>query len=403
MTVKEREFDHLEQRGSIMPAVTEQPIYLDYNATTPIAPEVLDAMLPVLRDGFGNPSSSHAYGNAARAWVGRAREQVATLLDCSPDEVIFTSGGTESNNAALIGIAEATRKKGRHLVTSAIEHPAVTATCDYLEGRGWEVTRIGVDHDGRIRLDELARAVRPDTTLISIMHANNETGVLQPIEEVRGTIAPLGAILHTDAAQSVGKVDCRVDRLGVDALTLAGHKLYAPKGVGALYLRRGTPFERYLHGAGHENGRRGGTENVAQIVGLGRACELAAQEGTAREQHLTRLRDRIEASLRAEFSDLVVHGAGAARLPNTLYAAIPRTSAIELLDAVPGIAAAAGSACDAGKAHVSATLRAMGIDESIALATLRLTVGRPTTEAEVERASHLLVAAAQRLRRSAVR
>ena len=386
-----------------MPAVSEQPIYLDYNATTPIAPEVLDAMLPVLRDGFGNPSSSHAYGDAARAWVGRAREQVAGLLGCSPGEVIFTSGGTESNNAALIGIAEATREKGQHLVTSVIEHPAVAATCGYLEGRGWEVTRIGVDHNGRIRLEELARAVRPETTLISIMHANNETGVLQPIEEVRESIAPLGVILHTDAAQSVGKVDCRVDRLGVDALSLAGHKLYAPKGVGALYLRRGTPCERYLHGAGHETGRRAGTENVAQIVGLGRACELAAQEGTTREQHLSHLRDRIEARLRAGFSDLVVHGAGAPRLPNTLYAAIPRTSAIELLDAVPGIAAAAGSACDAGKAHVSATLRAMGIDESIALATLRLTVGRPTTEDEIERASHLLVEAAQRLRRSAAR
>jgi len=386
-----------------MRAVSELPIYLDYNATTPIAPEVLDVMLPVLRDGFGNPSSSHAYGNAAGELVGRAREQVAALLGCAPGEVIFTSGGTESNNAALIGIAEATRETGQHIITSAIEHPAVAATCGYLESRGWEVTRIGVDHDGRIRLDELAGAVRSDTTLISIMHANNETGVLQPIEGLRESIAPLGAILHTDAAQSVGKIDCRVDRLGVDALTIAGHKLYAPKGVGALYLRRGTPCARYLHGAGHERGLRAGTENVAQIVGLGRACELATQEGTTREQHLSHLRDRIEARLRAGVNDLVVHGAGAPRLPNTLYAAIPRTSAIELLEAVPGIASAAGSACDAGKAHVSATLQAMGIDESIALATLRLTVGRPTTEDEIERASHLLVEAAQRLRRSAAR
>jgi len=384
-----------------MRVVSERPIYLDYNATTPIAAEVLDAMLPVLREGFGNPSSAHVYGDAARAAVERAREQVAALLDCSPAEVIFTSGGTESNNAALIGIAEATREKGRHLITSTIEHPAVAATCAYLEGRGWEVTRLGVDRDGRMRLDELPRAMRPDTTLISIMHANNETGVLQPIEELRESIAPLGAILHTDAAQSVGKVDCRVDRLGVDALTIAGHKLYAPKGVGALYLRSGTPCVRYLHGAGHETGRRGGTENVAQIVGLGRACELAAYEGAAREHHLAQLRDRLEARLRAALSDLVVHGARAPRLPNTSYAAIPRTSAIELLGAVPGIAAAAGSACDAGKAHVSATLRAMGVDESIALATLRLTVGRGTTEDEVERASQLLVEAARNLRGSA--
>jgi len=386
-----------------MRAVSERPIYLDHNATTPIAPEVLDAMLPVLRTGFGNPSSAHAYGDAARELVEQARGQVAALLACSPAEVIFTSGGTESNNAALIGIAEATEEKGRHLVTSVVEHPAVAATCAYLEGRGWEVTRIGVDRDGRIRLDELVRVVRPETTLISIMHANNETGVLQPIEELRETIAPLGAILHTDAAQSVGKVDCRVDRLGIDALTIAGHKLYAPKGVGALYLRSGTPCERHLHGAGHETGRRAGTENVAQIVGLGRACELAAQEGATREQHLSRLRDRLEVRLRAGLSDLVVHGAAAPRLPNTLYAAIPRTSAIELLDAVPGLAAAAGSACDAGKAHVSATLRAMGVPESIALATLRLTVGRSTTEDEIELASHLLIEAAKRLRGSAAR
>ena len=385
---------------SIMRAVSEQPIYLDYNATTPIAAEVLDAMLPVLREGFGNPSSAHAYGDAARALVERAREQVAALLACSPGELILTSGGTESNNAALIGIAEARRETGRHIVTSAIEHPAIAATCRHLEGRGWKVTRIGVDPRGRIRLDELARSVRPETTLVSIMHANNETGVLQPIEELRESIAPLGAILHTDAAQSVGKIDCRVDQLGIDALTLAGHKLYAPKGVGALYLRSGTPCARYLHGAGHEAGRRAGTENVAQIVGLGRACELAAQERSTREQHLSQLRDRLEARLRAGLSDLVVHGAGERRLPNTLYAAIPRISAIDLLDAVPEIAAAAGSACDAGKAHVSDTLRAMGVDESIALATLRLSVGRPTTEDEIDRASHLLVEAARRLRGS---
>jgi cysteine desulfurase len=384
-----------------MHVVSELPIYLDYNATTPIAAEVLDAMLPVLRESFGNPSSTHAYGEAARGLVERARGHVATLLECSPAEVIFTSGGTESNNAALIGIAEATEEKGRHLITSVVEHPAVAATCSYLEGRGWEITRIEVDHDGRIRLDELARAVRPETTLITIMHANNETGVLQPIEEIRESVAPLDPILHTDAAQSVGKIDCRVNRLGVDALTIAGHKLYGPTGVGALYLRSGTPCKPYLHGAGHETGRRAGTENVAQIVGLGRACELAAQEGAEREQHLAQLRDRLEVKLRAGMSDLVVHGAAAPRLPNTLYAAIPRTSAIELLDAIPEIAAAAGSACDAGKPHVSDTLRAMGVEESIALATLRLTVGRNTTADEIERASNLLVKAAQRLRGSA--
>jgi cysteine desulfurase len=381
--------------------VSEPPIYLDFNATTPIAPEVLDAMLPVLREGFGNPSSTHAYGNAARAWVEGAREQVAALLECSPDEIILTSGGTESNNAALIGIAQATREKGRHIVTSSIEHPAVAATCRYLESQGWEVTRVGVNRDGRIRIDELARAVRPTTTLISIMHANNETGVLQPIEDLRESIAPQSAILHTDAAQSVGKIDCRVDRLGVDALTIAGHKLYAPKGVGALYLRSGTPCARYMHGASHESGRRAGTENVPQIVGLGRACELARQERSTREQHLAELRDRLESRIRTVISDLVVHGAGQPRLPNTLYVAIPRTSAIELLDAIPAVAAAAGSACDAGKPHVSATLRAMGVDDPIALATLRLSIGRCTTEEEIDRAADMLTDAARRLRETA--
>ncbi len=386
-----------------MPGVSDRPIYLDHNATTPIAPEVLEAMLPAMRDGFGNPSSAHAYGQTARALIEEARARVATLLECSPDEIVFTSGGTESDNAALIGIAEATRDRGRHLVTSTIEHPAIVATCAYLESRGWEVARVGVDRDGRLKLDELARAARPETSLISIMHANNETGVVQPVEEIRETVAPLDPVLHTDAAQSAGKIDCRVDRLGVDALTIAGHKLYGPMGVGALYLRSGTPFSRHLHGAGHESGRRAGTESVAQIVGLGKACELAVQERTTRERHLARLRDRLETLLRAGLNDLVVHGGGAPRLPNTCHAAIPRTSAIELLAAVPEIAAAAGSACDAGEPHVSATLRAMNVDEPTALATLRLTVGRANTESEIERAAELLVRAAQTRRGSATR
>ncbi len=386
-----------------MRRVSDRPIYLDNNATTPIAPEVLEAMLPALRDGFGNPSSTHAYGETARGLIEEARARVAALLDCSPAEIVFTSGGTESDNAALIGITEATRDRGRHVVTSAVEHPAIVATCAHLESRGWEISRVGVDRDGRLRMDELARAVRPETTLISIMHANNETGVVQPIEEIREAIAPLDPVLHTDAAQSVGKIDCRVDRLGVDALTIAGHKLYGPMGVGALYLRSGTPFARHLHGAGHESGRRAGTESVAQVVGLGKACQLALQERATRERRLARLRDMLETRLRSGLSDLVVHGAGAPRLPNTCYAAIPRTTAIELLAAVPQIAAAAGSACDAGRPHVSETLRAMGVDESTALATLRLTVGRANSEDEIERAAGLLIAAAQTLRGGANR
>ena len=385
-----------------MRGVNKKPIYLDYNATTPIAPEVLEAMLPVLREDWGNPSAAHAYGAAAHARVEAARGQVAELLGCAAEEIIFTSGGPGSDNAALIGIAEATRERGRHIVTSVIEHPAVEATCRYLEGRGWEVARVGVDPSGRVRPDELASAVRPDTTLVSIMHANNETGVMQPIDELREVMAPHQAIVHTDAAQSVGKVECRVERLGVDALTIAGHKLYAPKGVGALYLRRDTPFVRSLHGAGHESGRRAGTENVALIAALGQACALALHDGRERERQLERLRDRLEANLRRAFDDLVVHGSDAPRLPNTLLVAIPRTSAVDLLAAIPGIAASAGSACDAGKPHVSATLRAMAVDEPTALATLRLTVGRSTTDDEVEQASAWIVEVARRQRAAAV-
>jgi cysteine desulfurase len=383
-----------------MPAVSDLPIYLDYNATTPVAPEVLDVLLPALRDDWGNPSSAHSYGESAANRVEAARASVAGLLGCDPDEVIFTSGGTESNNMALVGIAEATRERGRHIVTSAVEHPAVEEPCRYLERRGWEVTRVGVDRDGRVGLDELAAVVRADTTLVSIMHANNETGVLQPVEELRDAISPHSPIVHSDAAQSVGKVNCRVDRLGVDALSIAGHKLYAPKGVGALYLRGGTPCERFLHGAGHEAGRRAGTENVALIVALAHACELAAKESGSRELHLAGLRDRLEADLRRAFSDLVVHGVDAPRLPNTLSAAIPRTTAVDVLAAVPQIAAAAGSACHAGKPHISATLKAMGVDDATALATLRLTVGRPSTTLEVTQAASLIIEQARALRRS---
>ncbi len=363
------------------------PIYLDYNATTPVAPEVLAAMLEALRDGWGNPSSAHAYGRRARAAVERAREQVAALLGCAPDEVLFTSGGTESDNAAILGVADARSLHGRHVVISRVEHAAVEQACRWLEGRGYEVTRVPVDGDGRVAAADVAAALRPDTVLVSVLHAQNETGVLEPVAEI-GALARAREIpFHSDAAQSVGKLAVDVGALVVDLLTVAGHKLYAPQGVGALVVRRGTPFAPLLRGAGHESGRRSGTENVAGIVGLGAACALAARELPARTERLTTLRDRLETGLRRIVPDLVVHGAGAARLPNTLSVAFPGARGYDIAARAEGVAIAAGAACHSGRPNVSAVLCAMGVPEDLALSTLRLTVGRPTTPEEVDRAA----------------
>ncbi len=371
-----------------------RPIYLDYNATTPIAPEVLEAMIPALRDVWGNPSSAHVYGHEARAAVERARERVAALIGARPDEIIFTGGGTESDNAAIVGVAEALRDRGMHIVISAVEHAAVGRSCDYLATRGWEVARVPVDGQGRLDPAALRASLRDDTTLISVMHANNETGVLLPVTEIADVARERGIVFHCDAAQTVGKLPVHVDELGVDLLTIAGHKLYGPKGVGALYLRRGTPCAALLRGAGHESGRRSGTESVPSIVGLGAACELASSELPGRSEHLRRIRDRLQSRLRRRFPDMIVHGGEAARLPNTLYVALPGVEAAALLARLDGVATAAGAACHGGKNEPSAVLRAMGVTEQIARCTLRLTVGGPTTEEEVDRATDLIAAAA---------
>ena len=365
----------------------DEPIYLDFNATTPVAPEVLDTVCAALGDAWGNPSSGHAQGVRARAAVERAREQGAALLGSEPDEIVFTSGGTESDNAALIGVAEAREARGRHLVISAIEHPAVEEAARYLERRGWEVGRAGVDREGRVDVAQVEAALRRDTVLVSVMHANNETGVVQPVRAIAELARSRGIVVHTDAAQSVGKISSRKDELGVDLLTVAGHKLYAPKGVGALFLRRGTPFAPFLRGAGHEGGRRAGTENIAGIVGLGAACLLAAREMDERSRGMAAARDRLEARLRASFPDLVVHGAGAARLPNTLSAAIPGVDANALLALLDGVAASAGAACHTGGTEPSRVLLAMGVPPDLARCTLRLTTGRSTTVAAAELAA----------------
>lgn len=375
----------------------EPPIYLDCNATTPTAPEVLEVMARVSRESWGNPSADHPYGRRARDAVERARAQVAELLFCPAAEVVFTSGGTESDNAAIIGVAEARESDGRRVVTSTIEHPAVEQACRYLERRGWSVSRVPVDGDGRVDPQQLAAALDPETTLVSVMHANNETGVLQPIREIAELARARGITVHTDAAQSVGKVEASAETLGVDLLTVAGHKLYGPQGVGALILRRDTPFSGFLRGGGHESGRRAGTENVAAIAGLGAACELARGELALRGRHMAAMRDRLQAGLHRAFPELVVHGGAVERLPNTLYAALPGLPAQALIDGVPEVAMGSGSACGSGRSHVSDTLAAMGVSEDLARCTVRLSVGRATTHQEIHRAIDLITRAARRL------
>jgi cysteine desulfurase len=372
--------------------MSEETIYLDHNATTPLLPGVVDAMLPYLREHFGNPSSGHALGRVAHAAVERARAQVAGLIGANADEILFTSGGTEANNLAIRGVTEA-RPERRHVVTSVVEHPAVAAPCAWLESHGWRITRVGVDAEGRAKVGEAVAAIDAETALVTIMHANNETGVLQPIWPVAEAARKTGALVHTDAAQTAGKVPVDVGALGVDLLTIVGHKLYAPKGVGALYVRRGTPLLPFTLGAGHERGRRPGTENVPSIVGLGVACErarldLAVESGRARA-----LRDLLWNELREGIPGLALNGSATERLPNTLSVRFPGISGLTLLDAAPSVAASTGSACHAGHEEAPPVVVAMGVPSREALGTVRLTLGRGTTEAEVRRAARLLTEA----------
>ncbi|MGE0454479.1 MAG: cysteine desulfurase family protein [Vicinamibacteria bacterium] len=378
--------------------MTEDIIYLDHNATTPMLPEVVDAMLPFLRHHFGNPSSSHPLGRAAREAVGKAREQVAALIGSDPDEIVFTSGGTESNNLAIRGVSEA-RPDRRHIVSSLVEHPAVAAPCAWLERHGWRVTRVGVDGDGRVVVAEAVAALGPQTALVTIMLANNETGVLQPVQAVAGAARQAGAIVHTDAAQAVGKVPVDVGALGVDLLTIAGHKLYAPKGVGALYVRRGTPLRPFVLGAGHEGGLRPGTENVASIAGLGVACERARLDLASESARVRALRDRLWHELHGAVPGLALNGHSSERLPNTLSVRFPGVSGSALLEAAPAVAASTGSACHAGQEQAPGVVVAMGVASREALGTVRLSLGRGTSEVEVLRAAQALSQAWQRLSR----
>jgi cysteine desulfurase len=375
----------------------KKPIYLDYNATTPIHPEVADAMLPFIREHFGNPSSSHWYGVQARKAVEAARGQVAVLLHCDPDEIIFTSGGSEANNAAVKGIALRLRDNGRHLVTSPIEHPAILEVCVYLESQGFTVTMVPVDAEALIAPRDVAAALRPDTVLISIMLANNEVGTIQPIAEIAALAHERGILLHTDAAQAVGKIPVTVDALGVDLLSIAGHKLYAPKGVGVLYLRRGVELPKFIHGAGHERNLRAGTENVAAIVGLGVACEIVARDLEEEGQRLAGLRDRLQGGLEACFPSCRVNGHRERRLPNTLSVSFPGVEANTILAEMDQVACSAGAACHSDRVTISHVLEAMRLPVETAMGTLRLTLGRMTTDEEVKRSLVLITETVRRL------
>ncbi len=369
-------------------------IYIDYNATTPVDPRVAEAMRPFLAGGWGNPSSGHRWGREARDAVDAARERVAAAIGAESDEIVFTSGGTESNNLALRGLVSA--RGGGHVVTSAVEHPAVLEVVLELERRiDVTVTIVGVDSKGRVDPEEIRAALRPETVLVSVMLANNEVGTLEPVAEIAGICRERSILVHTDAAQAVGKVPVDAGDLGVDLLSIAGHKLYAPKGVGALYVRRGTPLNPVTFGAGHERGLRPGTENVLEIVGLGAACGLV-REGLADEmKEMENLRDRLRDLLREDIPGLVEHGDLRHRLPNTLSVAFPGIWAAELLERLDekSVAASAGAACHEGGAVLSHVLWAMGVEPEIGRSTIRLSVGRMTTHREVEEAGGRIVEA----------
>jgi cysteine desulfurase len=364
-------------------AAGRTPIYLDYNASTPIDPAVVAAMQPLLQEAYGNPSSGHWASMPARVALERARAKVAALLGCAGDEVVFTSGGSEANNLALKGLFFPRRGRPSHVITSEIEHPATLEPCHFLERLGAKVTYVPVDGAGLVDPDDIRKAITDDTFLITVMHANNEVGTIQPIAEIAKIARDHGVLLHTDAAQSVGKIPAGIDALGVDLLSLAGHKVYAPKGIGALFVRRGVKIEPLIHGAGHESGRRAGTESALLAAALGTACEVA--KGWIGMPETRRLRDRFWELLQAAFGDRVVlNGHPARRLPNTLNVSFVGRVGAEILARVPDVAASTGSACHAGEIALSPVLKAMRVSPGIGMGAIRFSLGRGTTQEEIE-------------------
>jgi len=350
-----------------------KPVYLDYNATTPIDPDVINEMIPFIQSGFGNPSSSYSIGRENLEAIYRARKQVATLVNAKPEEITFTSGGTESNNHAIRGIAIAHQGKGKHIITSAIEHPAVTNVCRHLAAQGWEITWLPVDKTGKVDPTDVESAIRPDTVLVSIMHANNEVGTIQPVKEISEITRHNNVLLHTDAAQSVGKVDTDVKALGVDLLTIAGHKLYAPKGIGALYVKQGVDIENLMFGAGQEEGVRPGTENVAYIVALGKACEISAGHFDKNYRNMYDMREKLLEGLLLNLKHIKVNTDLNNSLPNTLSIAFDKVEAHTLTTSISNeVLISTGSACNSGITEISSVLKAMKMEILTAAGTVRI-------------------------------
>jgi cysteine desulfurase len=358
-------------------------IYLDYNATTPIDKEVADAMIPYLYGNYGNPSSTHEFGVTAKKAVEKARGQVAALINCTPDEIIFTSGGSESNNTVIKGVAFTYRSKGNHIVTSTIEHPAVLNPCNYLKELDYNISYAAVDEYGIVSTGELEKLIDSQTILVTVMHSNNETGTLQPIKEISEICKKNGVLFHTDASQSVGKVPIDVQELGVDFLTIAGHKLYAPKGIGALYIRKGIKIEPLIHGAGHERGRRAGTENIVFDVALGKACEIAGK--ALESDHVRQLTEYFLNKLKEMFGDKIqLNGHSEKRLPNTLNISLLGFNGHEILSGLGDVAASIGSACHSGLTTISPVLKAMGVSGEAGRGAVRFSLGRYTTRDEID-------------------
>ncbi|MFP4477163.1 MAG: cysteine desulfurase family protein [Desulfatibacillaceae bacterium] len=368
-------------------------IYLDYNATSPVDPAVLEAMLPFFTTEFGNPSSGYPPGRRAKQALEDAREKVARAIGAKPGEVVFTSGGTESNNMVFKGMPRTRNGGPAHFVTTRIEHPAVTNPCIHLVERGMEADFVPVDGLGIAHPEDLRRALGPNTVLVSIMHANNETGAVQPVSEVAAIARSAGVYTHTDAAQSVGKIPTNVDALGVDFLTIAGHKVYAPKGIGALYIREGAELTPLMHGAAQEAGRRAGTENVALAVGLGVAMELAARDLEANAKSMRATRDLLHRELASRVDGLALNGPDEPRLPNTLNVSFPGVAGGDVLAAAPELCASTGAACHAREVSISHVLAAMGLERQRAVGAVRLSVGRHTTGEDVRRAAEILARA----------
>lgn len=377
----------------------KKPIYLDYNATTPIDKEVADEMISIIQNHYGNPSSSYEIGRNSKKAIENARIQVAGLINAQPEEILFTSCATESNNIAIQGVAFANQAKGKHIITSAIEHPAIIEVCRYLELQGFEVSYLPVDTKGRINPQDVEKAIRPDTILITIMHANNEVGTIQPISEIAEIAKKKNILFHTDAAQSIGKIETDVEKLGVDLLTIAGHKLYAPKGIGALYVKQGTMIQKIMYGASQEKGIRPGTENLVHIVALGKACEIAQRDFYKNSTTMLSAKEKLLKDLQTQLGEKIkVNGDPAHCLPNTLSIAFDNVESQTLASIISNdIYISTGSACHANSIEISSVLKAMNLDLRTAVGTVRISTGKHTSREEIETAVKIISSTVNKL------